>query len=187
MADLMVDFITSLDGFGAAEGWPGWWGLESPEYLAWLGEDSAADYLTLLGAKTYRMFAEFAASGSENLGDFVEAPKTVFSSTLRAPLALPNSTLVDGDAVAAVRTLKQGERPLRTIGSLSLCRALLEAGLVDRYRVVIFPVVTGASGQDRIYDGWPDVMLKPVSHRNFEGGLQMLEYAPTALDGPPRT
>jgi hypothetical protein len=38
MGTLMVDFITSLDGYGAAEGWPGWWGMESPEYLGWLGE-----------------------------------------------------------------------------------------------------------------------------------------------------
>ena len=38
MPELLVDFITSLDGYGAAEGWPGWWGLEGPEYLAWLGE-----------------------------------------------------------------------------------------------------------------------------------------------------
>ena len=37
MPELMIDFITSLDGYGAAEGWPGWWGLEGPEYLAWLG------------------------------------------------------------------------------------------------------------------------------------------------------
>jgi len=38
MPELLVDFITSLDGYAAAEGWPGWWGLEGPEYLAWLGE-----------------------------------------------------------------------------------------------------------------------------------------------------
>ena len=37
MPELMIDFITSLDGYGAAEGWPGFWGLEGPEYLAWLG------------------------------------------------------------------------------------------------------------------------------------------------------
>ena len=36
MAELMVDLITSLDGYASAEGWPGWWGLEGPEYLGWL-------------------------------------------------------------------------------------------------------------------------------------------------------
>ena len=38
MAELMVDLITSLDGYASAEGWPGWWGLEGPEYLGWLEE-----------------------------------------------------------------------------------------------------------------------------------------------------
>ena len=51
MAELMIDFITSLDGYGAAEGWPGFWGLEGPEYLAWLGNQPEADY-TVLWART---------------------------------------------------------------------------------------------------------------------------------------
>jgi hypothetical protein len=53
MSGLLVDFIISLDGFGAAEGWPGFWGLQGPEYMAWLGEDSAGEYTTLMGANTY--------------------------------------------------------------------------------------------------------------------------------------
>lgn len=43
MPELMIDFITSLDGYGAAEGWPGWWGLEGPDYLAWLGDQPEAE------------------------------------------------------------------------------------------------------------------------------------------------
>ena len=41
MRSLMVDFIISLDGYAAADGWPGFWGLEGPEYLAWLEEEAA--------------------------------------------------------------------------------------------------------------------------------------------------
>ena len=48
MPELMIDFITSLDGYGAAEGWPGWWGLEGPEYLAWLGDQPEASYTVLM-------------------------------------------------------------------------------------------------------------------------------------------
>ena len=53
--ELLVDFITSLDGYGAAEGWPGLWGLEGPEYLAWLGQQPERDYTILMGANTYRL------------------------------------------------------------------------------------------------------------------------------------
>jgi riboflavin biosynthesis pyrimidine reductase len=74
---------------------------------------------------------------------------------------------------------------MRTIGSLTLCRSLLNAGLVDRYRVVVFPVITGSTGRDRIYDGYPDVSLDMVSSRVFDGRLQLVEYVPTVLTGPP--
>ena len=53
MPELLVDFITSLDGYGAAEGWPGWWGLQGPEYLGWLAEAPERDYTILMGANTY--------------------------------------------------------------------------------------------------------------------------------------
>ncbi len=95
-------------------------------------------------------------------------------------------TLVRGDAAEAVARLKREGVSLTTIGSLSLCRSLLQAGLVDRYRVVIFPVITGATGRERIYDGYPDVGLEMVDHRTFDNRVQLVEYRPTLLDGPPR-
>jgi dihydrofolate reductase len=76
---------------------------------------------------------------------------------------------------------------MRTIGSLSLCRSLLNAGLVDRFRVVVFPVITGRSGRERIYDGYPDVALDMIGSRTFDGRIQLLEYVPTILPGPPGT
>ena len=76
---------------------------------------------------------------------------------------------------------------MRTLGSLTLCRSLLKAGLVDRFRVVVFPVITGNTGSDRIYDGYPDVSLDMVSSRTFDGRIQLLEYLPTVLSGPPGT
>ena len=196
-ADLMVDLIISLDGYASAEGWPGWWGLEGPEYLAWLEQEGQKGYTFLLGANTYRLMSsmseEAAAGGSEfsedegaSLTGLAAVPKVVFSSTLQAPLAWPNSKLVAGDAVEAVAEMKRaGAGPLSTLGSLSLARSLLTADLVDRFRVVVFPVITGRTGRERIYDGYPDVALELVDSRTFDGRLQLLEYAPTVLSGPP--
>lgn len=197
--ELLVDFITSLDGYGAAEGWPGWWGLEGPEYLAWLGEQPERNYTILMGADTYRLMSGFASQsgaaeldlGSEeeaSVDELTNASKVVFSSTLQAPLSWPNTRLISGDAVEAVRAMKQeGNSSMRTIGSLTLCRSLLQAGLVDRFRVVIFPVITGSTGSDRIYDGYPDVALDMVDSRTFDGRIQLLEYVPRVLAGPPGT
>src|ERR687893_545346 len=120
MSELLVDFITSLDGYASGEGWPGFW----PE------EEASVDELT-------------------------QASKVVFSSSLEEPVTWANSTLVRDDAVEAVRAMKSsGSGLLSKIGSLSLCRSPPPAGPVDRFRVVMFPVITGATGAERIYDGY---------------------------------
>ena len=188
MSSLMVDFITSLDGYGAAEGWPGYWGMEGPEYLAWIERDAEREHTALMGATTYRLMSGFAAEMPDEpgLAALTAMPKVVFSFTLEAPLSWANTELVSGDPVETVQDMKRHDsRPLRTIGSLSLCRSLLEAGVVDRFRVVVFPVITGATGRDRIFDGYPDIALDLVDSRTFDGRLQLLEYVPTVLDGPP--
>jgi dihydrofolate reductase len=191
MQELMVDFITSLDGYASADDWPGWWGLEGPEYLAWLGEQPDRKYL--MGSNTYRVMSGFAEikdqlpeEEASSQDELARASKVVFSSSLKPPLAWPNTELITGDAVEAVRKMKEdGDMPMSTIGSISLCRSLLKAGLVDRYRVVVFPVITGASGRERIYDGYPDVALDMVESRTFDGGIQLVDYVPRVLDGPP--
>jgi dihydrofolate reductase len=188
MPELLIDFITSLDGYAAADGWPGFWGLEGPEYLAWLGQQPEAKYTVLLGATTYRVMSGFATQGEAGTDALTGMSKVVFSTTLREPLSWANTRLVARDPIEAVREMKErGSAPLRTIGSLTLCRALLKAGLVDRFRVVVFPVITGRTGRERIYDGYPDVALDMISSRTFDGRIQLLEYVPTILADPPRS
>ena len=189
MPELLVDFITSLDGYGAAEGWPGWWGLQGPEYLAWLGEQPEADHTVLLGATTYRLMSGLAAEGEPGTDELAGLPKLVFSRTLTAPLAWPNTQLVAQDAVAFVRERKArpGAAPCARWGASPCAAPSCSAGLVDRFRVVVFPVITGSSGRDRIYDGYPDVALELVASRTFDGRIQLLEYVPTVLAGPPGT
>jgi dihydrofolate reductase len=188
MPELLIDFITSLDGYAAADGWPGWWGLEGPEYLAWLGEQPEAEYTVLMGATTYRVRSGYAAEGEPGTDALAGLSKIVFSTTLSEPLSWPNTQLMARDAVETVREVKdKGSKSMRTIGSLTLCRSLLNAGLVDRFRVVVFPIITGSSGRERIYDGYPDVALDMISSRTFDGRIQLLEYVPTILAGPPGT
>lgn len=98
LPELLVDFITTLDSCASGEGWPGWWGVESPEYLQWLAEQPDKDYTVLMGANTYRLYSSFAAAaddGSSGMSDdeaeairgVTRQPTVVFSSTLQAPLA----------------------------------------------------------------------------------------------------
>jgi dihydrofolate reductase len=189
MRELLIDFITSLDGYASGEGWPGWWGLEGPEYLAWLGKQPPVTYL--MGTNTYRLMYGFAggelpAEEEASVDELTRAPKVVFSASLEEPLTWANTTLVRGDAVQAVRAMKEeGSGILSTLGSVSLSRSLLRAGVVDRFRVVMFPVITGATGAERIYEGYPDVALDMIDHRIFDGRTVLVEYRPRVLEGPP--
>jgi dihydrofolate reductase len=153
-----------------------------------LGEQPEADYTILMGARTYRVMSGFAAEDEPGTDALAGMSKVVFSTTLTEPLFWANSRLVAQDPVEAVREMKQGSsESMRTIGSLTLCRSLLKAGLVDRFRVVVFPVITGSSGRERIYDDYPDVALDMISSGTFDGRIQLLEYVPTILAGPPDT
>lgn len=70
---------------------------------------------------------------------------------------------------------------MRTIGSISLGSALLRAGLVDRLRVMIFPVIIGETGRKPLYDALPDIRLELVSSRTLDGRLLLLDYKPAPL------
>jgi dihydrofolate reductase len=133
--------------------------------------------------------AEAADSGesaeADAMADLTRQRKIVFSSTLETPLAWANTEVIRGDAVEAVAAMKRDGTDMSTLGSLTLCRSLLEAGLVDLFRVGVFPVITGKTGRERIYDGYPDVMLDMVTSRTFDNRIQLLEYVPRVLEGPP--
>src|ERR687891_41863 len=87
MRELMIDFITSLDGYASGEGWPGWWGLEGPEYLAWLGEQPPVTSLMgenpsglmfgFAGGETPPGTAEFRAEEEASVDELTRAPKVV--------------------------------------------------------------------------------------------------------------
>ncbi|MFD6446449.1 dihydrofolate reductase family protein [Promicromonospora sp. NPDC060204] len=187
-ATYTFDVFSSLDGFGAAGGdWTGYWGKQGPELLDRRLTEYDADQRLVLGATTYRAFARMLASSTENpevLDPWVtkmwNLPTTVVSSTLENPLDWPDATVENGDAVDVVARLKQESAvPLRSHGSLSMNRALLAAGLVDRVQVTLFPVVTGQTGLDPVFQGAADLDLELIEHRTLDGSIQELVYVPT--------
>ncbi|GGM40796.1 dihydrofolate reductase family protein [Promicromonospora citrea] len=143
----------------------------------------------VFGATTYRMFVEMLATvpdpavGDPWVSRMAELPATVVSSTLQDPLER-NAVVARGDAVDVVARLKEeSDVPLRSHGSLSLNRALLAAGLVDRVQVTLFPVVTGRTGDDPIFRGAEDFDLELLEHRTLDGHIQELVYRPTLHGG----
>ena len=187
-ATYTFDVFSSLDGYGAAGGdWTGSWGKQGPELLDRRLALYDTEQRMVFGANTYRLFAQMLAVSTEDSDvrdpwglRLWNTPATVVSTTLKDPLDWPDATLVSGDAVDVVARLKEeSDVPLRSHGSLSMNRALMAAGLVDRVQVTIFPVITGETGLDRIFQGAADFDLELLEHHTLDGRTQELTYRPT--------
>ncbi len=184
----VFDVLCTLDGFGsygAAGDWGGYWGKQGPEFLERRLAQYREDQRMVLGAHTFRDFTEHLGGIPDAELDPVNhrmkhLPTTVVSTTLEGPLDWPDATLVRGDAVEVVSRLKQeSDVPLRSHGSLSLNRALMAAGLVDRVQVTIFPVISGRTGSDPVFAGAADFDLELLESRTLDGRTQELVYRPT--------
>ncbi|MEV6288339.1 dihydrofolate reductase family protein [Kribbella sp. NPDC051770] len=178
------DIFASLDGFGSHTGdWGGYWSKQGPEFLARRAAQYGVPQRMVYGAATYRLNAAILAGADgmdEWIGRMKALPATVVSSTLEGPLDWPDATLESGDAVEVVRRLKEeSDVPLRSHGSVSLNRALMAAGLVDRVQLTIFPVLTGQTGQVPVFAGAADFDLELLESHTLDGNTQELIYRPT--------
>jgi dihydrofolate reductase len=187
-ATYTFDVFSSLDGFGAAGGdWTGYWGKQGPELLDHRLALFDTQQRMVFGANTFRLFVDMLASsteGSEVRDPWVtrmrNMPATVVSTTVQEPLDWPDATVTSGDAVEVVARLKEeSDVPLRSHGSLSMNRALMAAGLVDYVQVSLFPVITGQTGLDPIFQGAADFDLELIEQRTLDGHIQELIYRPT--------
>ncbi|MGN6339067.1 dihydrofolate reductase family protein [Mycobacterium sp.] len=183
------DVFSSLDGFGGVSGgdWGGYWGKQGPELLDRRLALYSEEQRMVIGANTYRLFTQMLAESTEDsdvrdpwVTRFRDLPATVVSTTLDGPLDWPDATVASGDAVDIVPRLKEEcQVPLRSHGSLSMNRALMAAGLVDRVQVTLFPVITGQTGDDPIFQGAADFDLELLESRTLDGNIQELIYRPT--------
>jgi dihydrofolate reductase len=186
-ATYTFDVVSTFDGYGSYSGgdWGGYWGKQGPEWLDHRLGLYSAEQRMVFGANTFREFVQMLGQIPEEELDPVNArmrslPATVVSTTLQGPLNWPNATIMRGNAVEVVARLKEESAvPLRSHGSLSMNRALLAAGLVDRVQVTLFPVITGLTGDSPIFQGAADFDLELIESRTLDGNTQELIYRPT--------
>jgi dihydrofolate reductase len=185
MRELTVDLFCTVDGWLRGRDSPAYFGYDGPDLQAWIADNLARPQVTLMGANTYRVLAKFSAESDDPETKRMDGqPKVVFSKTLEQPLTWSNTTLVAEDATVALPAMKQepGD-PMRVIGSMSMVRSLIRAGLVDRLRLMVFPQVLGETGMQRMFEGLPDVDLRLISTEVLDGRLVLMEYAPERARG----
>jgi dihydrofolate reductase len=189
-ATYTFDVLSTLDGFGSYSergDWGGYWGKQGTEFLDRRLAMYAADQRMVLGANTFRQFVHaigLRAMPSGMIDPVNERmrsmPTTVISTTLEGPFDWPDATVVRGDAVEVVARLKdESDVPLRSHGSLSMNRALMAAGLVDRLQLTLFPVISGQTGTAPIFENAGDFDLELIESRTLDGNIQELIYRPT--------
>ncbi|HEV7652024.1 MAG TPA: dihydrofolate reductase family protein [Actinophytocola sp.] len=183
MQTLTVDVFVSVDGYAKGEESPGYFGYFGPGLDEWINTELARPQLAVFGRRTYEVLAGMPAQAMAD-SPLAGLDKVVFSRTLEST-SWPKTRLCREDAVAEVARLKaDGEVPLRTIGSLSLARQLCDAGLVDRLRLMTFPLFAGPTGSEPAFADLAAGDLELVDHRVLDGRVLLVEYRPTGRDIP---
>jgi dihydrofolate reductase len=191
MRKLIVSTFLTLDGVMQAPGGPGEDDSGGFEQGGWsvtfwdekmgeiMGAAMSVPFDLVLGRRTYDIFAAHWPNAGDEPGAQLlnDAVKHVASRT-RPALGWSNSVLIDGDAAEGVAALKQGDGPeLQVHGSGDLIQTLVRHGLVDEYRLWVFPVVIG-SGKRLFADGTVPAALKLVDSTISSTGVMIGTYVP---------
>jgi dihydrofolate reductase len=182
---IVSEFVT-LDGIMEDPSWTFQFSSEEQERLKF--DELAASGALLLGRVTYEGFAaawpnmmeQYEGPRRAELGEYAEMmngyPKYVASTTLQEPLEWNNSTLIEGDVAEEVSRLKQQPgKDILVFGSGELVDALMQHGLIDEYRLMVFPIVVG-SGKRLFRDGIDEMVLELVDTETFGSGVVVLTY-----------
>jgi dihydrofolate reductase len=188
MRELIVNTFLTLDGVMQAPGGPeedrsggfehgGWsFGYWDEQMGRAMGETMSKPFDLVLGRKTYEIFAAHWPHSDEPAAEPLNsATKHVASTTLR-DLAWQNSKLIEGGVPSGIRALKEQDGPeLQVHGSANLIQTLLQHGLIDEFRLFIFPVVLGQG--KRLFDGGAvPAGLEPVRSEVSSSGVIMATY-----------
>ncbi|MCT9075655.1 dihydrofolate reductase family protein [Streptomyces fulvoviolaceus] len=185
MQTLTVDVFLSVDGWARGATSPGYFGYFGPELEEWITAESALPQLVVLGRRTYEALAGLPEEARDASWHRMTKLKTVVFSTTLKTTSWPNTRICHDDLITEVTRLKgDSDVPLRTMGSLSVARQLCGGGLVDRLRLMTFPLLAGESGREPFFADAPSADLELAGHRALDGRVLLVEYRPTGRDIP---
>jgi len=180
MRKLIADLFISLDGFASGTNEAAYFGYFGQDLEHWVREHLEEPQVILMGRVTYEALARLSGSATDAVSARMRAlPKVVYSNTLHEPLAWKNTRLIKGNVGDAITALKQQQGdPLRSIGSIRLVKSMAKLGLIDRLRLIVFPLILGETGKEPIYVDYPRLPLELVGTKVLDSRLILLEYRP---------
>jgi dihydrofolate reductase len=181
MGKVIVEAEVSLDCLSGGENpefWTKVFESHSADVTEYLNDLLAMPDALVMGRRTYEGFAAIWPSREGREAERINAlPKYVASRTLREPLTW-NATLINGDAAEEIGKLKrQSDGHLLQYGVGELTRTMLGAGLVDEFRLVVFPFIAGQG--ERMFEGFDLTDLNLAETLTFESGAIALHYQPS--------
>jgi dihydrofolate reductase len=180
MRRILVAAEVSLDGVMGGEGadfWPQIFPFHSPDVTEYLNDLLLMPDALLMGRKTYEGFAQVWPTRQGEMADRINGmPKYVASRTLREPLRW-NATRIEGDVAEEIQRLKQESgTSLLQYGVGELTNTMLKHGLVDEFRILVFPFAYGDG--PRIFERMGPNTLKLLGTKTFSSGAVALHYQP---------
>jgi dihydrofolate reductase len=178
--ELTADLFVSLDGFASGVNEAAFFGYFGKDLGNWVSENLRHPQLLIMGRVTYEALAQFTPAATDDASRRMnELPKLVFSSKLKEPLTWKNTRLLNGSLADEIKELKnQPGDPLRSIGSVSLVRSLMQLGMVDRLRLMFFPVILGDAGREPVFASYSRTALQLTATKVLDSRLLCLEYHP---------
>lgn len=176
MRKIVVTEFVSLDGVMEDPRWTfKYWNDEIAKFK---GEESSASDALLLGRVTYQGFAAaWPESKDEGADYFNSVRKYVVSKTLEEPLEWNNSTLIKDNIVEGITNLKQQDgKDIAVHGSATLVQTLMQHDLVDRYRLLVYPVIVGKG--KHLFEEGISATLRLLRSQSFSSGVVALVYEP---------
>lgn len=177
MRKLYVGLFLSLDGVAEAPN------RFVPPYFddevgAEIDAGMASTDTVLLGRRLYEEWAAYwpdKTGADDPYADFINPVRKIVLSTTLESVGWQNTTLIRGDAEAAIARLKEEDGgDIAVNGSITLARSLLASGLVDELRLLVFPVLVG-SGR-RLLDDLGEIPLRLIEARSLPTGVVSLRY-----------
>lgn len=169
---LTADLFVTLDGYAKGEHSAAYFGMLGPQLQRWIERELAPPQTVVMGRVTYEALARY----DDGTGPLSAIPKLVVSRTL-TEASWGETTIVRSDE--ELQALKRAPGPpLRIMGSVSLVQRLLSARALDRLRLVVFPLLLGDTGRERLFDHLPDITLALAGSEILDDRLIVLDYTP---------
>lgn len=184
MGTLTAELFISVDGWAGSDNLPGYFGYLGPELEKWMSAKSASPFVAVMGRTTYEMLNGLPDEAKDAQYEKMVSRETVVFSRTLTSLDWPNARISDNLSGEIQRLKSESSVELRTVGSPSLVRQLLDASLVDNLLLATFPLFAGSAGREWAFTDMASADLELVGLETLDDRVLVTTYHPTGNDIP---